>query len=151
MTVPRHTGSRVGPGEPLGVDEAMIHRLVHAFYGKVRTDPALGPIFNGAISDWDVHLARMCDFWSSVMLMTGRFKGNPMAAHIRVGGIRPTHFARWLHLFRQTAAETCPPEVAAVFDAKAQNIARSLQMGIDASQGVLPDRPVSARSVAMES
>jgi hemoglobin len=74
-----------------------------------------------------------------------------MAAHIRVGGIRPTHFARWLHLFRQTAAETCPPEVAAVFDAKAQNIARSLQMGIDASQGVLPDRPVSARSVAMES
>jgi hypothetical protein len=41
--------------------------------------------------------------------------------------------------------------VAAVFDAKAQNIARSLQMGIDASPGVLPDRPVSARSVAMES
>ncbi|HEU4550684.1 MAG TPA: group III truncated hemoglobin, partial [Rhizomicrobium sp.] len=55
-----------------GIDEAMVERLVHAFYAKVRADKDIGPIFNRVIGDnWDVHLSRMCDFWSSVMLMSG--------------------------------------------------------------------------------
>src|SRR4051812_352820 len=93
------------------VTEEAIHTLVHAFYDKIRTDPALGPIFNGAIPEgaWPAHLAKMCDFWSSVTLMTGRFKGSPMQAHVRLGGLRPTHFARWLHLFEATAREVCTP------------------------------------------
>ena len=102
--------ARLAPGGPAGVTEAMIHDMVHGFYGKIRVDPALGPIFNREIGDrWDPHLAKMCDFWSSVLLMTGRFKGAPMAVHVRIPELRPTHFARWLHLFRQTAAEVCPP------------------------------------------
>jgi hemoglobin len=119
------------------VTEEMIHQLVHAFYGKIRRDPALGPIFNRVIApeDWPRHLAKMCDFWSAVTLMTGRFKGSPMQAHIQVGGIRPTHFARWLHLFHQTAQEICPPEAAAVFVEKSQMIARSLQMGLQLAEG----------------
>lgn len=121
------------------VTEAMIHALVHAFYAKVRTDPALGPVFNRAIAadDWPPHLAKMCDFWSSVTLMTGRFKGSPMQAHIQVGGIRPTHFARWLHLFQQTAEEVCPTDAAAIFVEKSQMIARSLQMGLHVASGDL--------------
>jgi len=135
---------RIGPGVAVGITEAMIHALVHGFYAKIRTDPALGPIFNGAIAEdqWSGHLAKMCDFWSSVMLMTGRFKGAPMPAHIRIAEIRPTHFARWLHLFRQTAQELCPPEAAAAFIARAEMIAQSLQYGIAASRGELP--PVRA-------
>ena len=129
---------RTGPGQLLGVDEAMVERLVHAFYARIRVDPALGPIFNRVIDDWDTHLAKMCAFWSAVMLMTGRYSGNPMAAHIKVGGIRPTHFARWLHLFKTTADEVCPPQAAALFDTKARQIARSLEMGIAASQGEPP-------------
>ena len=119
------------------VTEAVIHQLVHAFYARIRTDPALGPIFNRAIAeeDWGPHLAKMCDFWSSVTLMTGRFKGAPMQAHIRVGGIRPTHFARWLHLFQATADEVCPPEAAAIFAEKSRMIARSLQMGLQLAAG----------------
>lgn len=119
------------------VTEAMIHALIHAFYARVRTDPALGPIFNRVIADadWPAHLAKMCDFWSSVTLMTGRFKGTPMQAHIQVGGIRPTHFVRWLHLFQQTAEEVCPPEAAAIFVEKSQMIARSLQMGLHLANG----------------
>ena len=130
---------RVGPGVAVGVTEAMIHELVHAFYAKVRIDPALGPIFNRVIGDgWDEHLAKLCDFWSSVLLMTGRFKGAPMPAHIRLAEIRPTHFARWLHLFRQTAEQLCPPEAAALFVAKSEMIGQSLQLGIAASRGELP-------------
>jgi hemoglobin len=119
------------------VTETMIHTLVHAFYAKIRKDPALGPIFNRVIAeaDWPAHLAKMCDFWSSVTLMSGRFKGSPMQAHIQIGDLRPTHFARWLHLFEQTAHEVCPPEAAAIFVEKSQMIARSLQMGIHLARG----------------
>lgn len=127
------------PGAAVGVTEVMIHGLVHGFYGKVRTDPALGPIFNGEIGDgWDEHLKKMCDFWSSVTLMTGRFKGAPMATHARIENIRATHFARWLHLFRQTALEQCPPDAAQLFISRSEMIAQSLQLGIEAARGVLP-------------
>ena len=37
---------RAGPGEAVGVTEEMIRGVVHAFYGKVRPDPVLGPIFD---------------------------------------------------------------------------------------------------------
>ena len=130
------TLTRVGPGAAVGVTEQMIHDLVHGFYAKIRTDPALGPIFNRVIGEtWDEHLIKMCDFWSSVLLMTGRFKGAPMVAHARIADIRPTHFARWLHLFQETAKQVCPPDAAALFIAKSEMIAQSLQLGIAASRG----------------
>lgn len=138
------TRPRVGPGVAAAVTEQMIHDLVHGFYAKIRTDPALGPIFNRVVRDWDEHLAKMCDFWSSVLLMTGRFKGTPMAAHAGIPDIRPTHFARWLHVFQQTATEVCPPQAAALFVAKSEMIAQSLQLGIAASRGELP--PVSGEA-----
>lgn len=130
--------AQLAPGTAAGVTEEMIQRLVHAFYGKVRKDPALGPIFNRVIADWDEHLAKLCDFWSSVLLMSGRFHGAPMAAHVRLPDIRATHFARWLHLFGETAAEECPPDAAALFLARAEIIAQSLQLGIAAHRGELP-------------
>ena len=119
------------------ITEPLIHEQVHAFYGKIRKDPALGPIFNRVIAEeeWPAHLQKMCDFWSSVMLMSGRFKGSPMQAHVRIGDLRPTHFVRWLHLFEQTAHEVCPPEAAALFVEKSQMIGRSLQMGLQLARG----------------
>jgi hemoglobin len=144
MSEPSETAAasrRVGLGVAAGVDEAMIRRLVHAFYAKVRLDPALGPIFNRQIDNWDEHLAKLCDFWSSVLLMSGRFKGQPMAKHVQLAEIRPPHFARWLELFHQTARELCPPKAAALFCAKADQIGESLQLGIAASRGELPPLP----------
>jgi hemoglobin len=117
--------------EETGIDEARIRVLVHAFYGKVRNDGVLGPIFERVIgADWDGHLAKMCDFWSSVMLLTGRYKGTPMVAHMRLKMVQPAHFERWLELFRQTAVEICPPQAAEAFIMRAENIARSLQLGM---------------------
>ena len=126
---------RMGPGVAVGVDEPMIRRLVHAFYGKVRQDPELGAIFNREVDDWDEHLARLCDFWSSVVLMSGRFKGQPMLVHQRLPDVGAGHFARWLALFQETAAEVCPPAAAALFAAKARQIGESLQLGIAAARG----------------
>ncbi len=140
---------RLGPGVGAGVTEPMIHEVIHAFYRNIRTDPALGPIFNRVIGDdWDAHLAKMCDFWSSVLLMSGRFKGSPMVAHARIADLRPTHFARWLHLFRQTVERLCPPDAAALFVEKSEMIAQSLQMGIAASRGEAPSmHPTAGRPV----
>jgi hemoglobin len=127
---------RAAPGLKVGITEEIIHDVVHAFYAQIRVDPALGPIFNRVIGQaWDTHLARMCDFWSSVLLMTGRFKGTPMQAHVNVGGIRNTHFARWLHLFRQTVESKCTPEAAELFMKKAEMIGESLLLGISTARG----------------
>ncbi len=128
----------ISPGYALGVTEAMIETLVRAFYGKVRADAVLGPIFAAGIADWEPHLHRMFHFWSSVTLMSGRYHGTPMPAHARIAGIGPDHFARWLELFADTAREVCPPEAAALFVDRAQRIAQSLQMGIAVSRGELP-------------
>lgn len=125
----------LAPGHAAGVTEPMIHTLVHAFYARVRLDPALGPIFNGAISDWDAHLEKLCGFWSSVTLMTGRYKGTPMQAHAALPNISGALFDRWLDLFRSTAREICQPDAAALFIDRAERIAKSLELGIALHQG----------------
>lgn len=96
------------PSLDAAVTEAMIHDLVHAFYARVRQDAALGPIFHRAVRDWDAHLSKLCDFWSAIMLGTGRFKGAPVAVHAQLPAVHAAHFAQWLLLFRQTAWEACP-------------------------------------------
>ena len=89
-----------------------IGRLVDAFYAKVREDAELGPVFERAISDWGPHLATMRKFWSSVMLTSGRYKGNPVAVHHRVEGIAYDLFARWLALFDETCRELFDDDIA---------------------------------------
>lgn len=122
-----------------GIDAAMIDRLVRTFYGKVRQDEVLGPVFAARISDWEPHLARMCEFWSSVALMTGIYHGRPMEKHLPLP-VDARHFDRWLRLFGDTAREVCPPAAADHFIERAQRIAHSLEMGIAVSQGVLLPR-----------
>lgn len=108
-----------------------IRALVDAFYAKVRRDPELGPVFETALHGrWDAHLPKMYDFWSSVMNTSGRYKGNPMAAHMRLPPFPPPLFERWLALFTETAQELCAPPLAAEFHAKARRIAESLKLAL---------------------
>src|SRR5947199_10381032 len=119
-----------------GITEAMIERLVRGFYAKVRSDAVLAPVFEARIQDWEPHLARMCAFWSSVALMTGRYHGTPMVKHLPLP-VDAGHFDRWLALFEATAREICSPEAAAHFVERARRIAASLEPGIAGGQGVL--------------
>jgi hemoglobin len=138
---------RIGPGEPLGVTEPMIRTVVHGFYDRVRADPVLSPIFEPIIGDrWTAHLAKMCDFWSSVLLMTGRFKGAPMAIHAAIPRLGPDHFERWLQLFQAAAEDSAPPEAAALFVAKARNIAESLQLSIAFTRGEFPSMAMAKQA-----
>lgn len=136
---PRGPGPRLGPGVAVGIDEGMIRDLVHAFYGRVRLDSVLGPVFERAIGEgWDAHLAKLCDFWSSIMLATGRFQGRPMQAHNRLSDIRSEHFGRWLALFEATAGEVCPRAAAVMFVERSRMIGRSFELGLAVSRGELP-------------
>ena len=119
-----------------GVDDAMIERLVHAFYESVRADPVLGPLFNQRVTDWDAHLERMCAFWSSVALMSGRYHGQPMEKHLPLP-IDARHFDRWLELFEETARRICPASAAGHVIERARRIAESLELGIAGKHGVL--------------
>lgn len=113
------------------VTEAQISALVSRFYERVRLDPELGSLFDSAVRDWPAHLGKLTDFWSSVMLTTGRYKGSPMAAHLRhADGIEPAMFDRWLALWRETARETLEPEDADTAIAKAERIAESLKLAL---------------------
>jgi hemoglobin len=113
------------------ITEGNIAKLVTAFYARVREDEALGPIFNGAIDDWPHHLDKLQAFWSSVLLTSGRYKGQPMIAHVRLEQFMTAeNFARWLALWRETSADLLMPDVAASFQEKAERIAESLQLGV---------------------
>jgi hemoglobin len=118
-----------------GIDEAMIDRLVRRFYARVRTDPILGPIFEARIADWEPHLQRMCAFWSSVALMSGRYHGQPMLVHLPMP-VDARHFDRWLALFEEAAREICPVAAAEHFIERARRIAGSLELGIAFGRGV---------------
>lgn len=122
-----------------GIDEAMIERLVRAFYARARVDPLIGPIFANKVRDWDDHIARLCAFWSSVALMSGRYHGQPLAAHLPLP-IHSRHFDRWLALFAETVRDVCPPAAAAHFLERAHRIAQSLEIGIAAQNGGLQAR-----------
>jgi hemoglobin len=124
-----------------GITEAMIAELVTKFYGRVREDMLLGPVF-GIVQDWNEHLAKLKDFWSSVALMSGRYHGAPMRAHLPLTLIGD-HFDRWLDLFEKTAREVCPPAAAAHFIEKARRIADSFEMASATQAG----RIVSPRHV----
>ena len=116
------------------IDEASVARLVRTFYGRAREDDLIGPIFNRAVADWDHHIGKITDFWSSMMLKTGRYDGRPMRPHL-VLPLTPSHFDRWLLLFEQTARDIFSADVAEAFVIRARRIADSFEMGIATTRG----------------
>lgn len=113
------------------LDDEAIRGVIHAFYGRVRSDDVLGPLFNESVSDWPDHFRRLSDFWSSIMLMSGRYKGNPVAMHLlHADRITPELFQRWLALWTVTTNELLPQPIATAMQAKAMRIARTLQAAL---------------------
>ena len=120
------------------ISDSGIECLVDEFYKKIRLDQQLAPIFNRTIAgDWDSHLATMRDFWLSVMMTAGRYKGNPVAKHLKLDGMEAHLFDRWLALFAETCNDLFEDTVAKAFIAKAERIAASLKIALF----YRPDRP----------
>ena len=107
--------SRPTRGDPLRDADAeeRLRALVFEFYDRVRRDDLLGPVFEDRIGGrWEEHLERMCDFWSSVLHASGRYRGDPVGSHARIPAIAPRHFDRWIDLFEETAHDVLPVEEA---------------------------------------
>lgn len=84
--------------------------LIHTFYGRIREDEMLGPIFNGMIKNWPEHLEKLTDFWETNLTLNRVFRGNPPEAHRRTDRymnhtISMEHFGRWLQIWFATIDE----------------------------------------------
>lgn len=123
------------PTEPGALTDDDLTRVVHAFYERVRDDAQLGPVFAGAVADWPEHLATLSSFWSSVMLQSGTYKGNPMRVHSLLGPelVTPARFARWLELWGETTGELLAPEAALRLQEKAARMAVNLRQAVEAA------------------
>lgn len=126
------------------ITEESIKVLVDSFYEKVRVDSHIGPIFKAVVGEgaqvWKPHLNRMYDFWSSIMLRTGRFHGNPMQKHRELLPFSPDlfssdHFDVWLSLFAQTAREVYSTSISQQFIETSNRIASRLKSVLFAAQG----------------
>lgn len=86
-----------------------IESMVHRFYGRIRADPMLGPIFESRIDDWPYHLDRMVAFWRAVLRSEPTFaiseRGAPPVLHRQIGGLDAAHFERWLTMFGDVVDE----------------------------------------------
>jgi hemoglobin len=132
------------------VTEADLERVVPAFYARVREDALIGPVFNDAIHDWPEHLEKLVAFWSSVMLTTGRYKGSPMAAHLKhLERLTPAMFERWLELWAETTDAMLGGEKAEALQFKAGRIAESLKLALwFRLPGAAPARPAPVNTPA---
>lgn len=78
-----------------------IKLLVNEFYGLVRQDELIGPVFNQVIQDrWPVHLEKMYRFWQTVLLEEHTYEGRPFPPHAQLP-VDKAHFERWVQLFHQ--------------------------------------------------
>lgn len=116
------------------IDEDSVEKLVRTFYDHAQNDDIIGPIFANAVHDWEHHIARISEFWSSVILKTGRYNGRPLPPHLALG-LKNEHFDRWLMLFEQTAREQFPSEAAIIFIDRARRVADSFEMAIATHSG----------------
>lgn len=119
--------------------EEEVVRLVHTFYSKVRNDAVLAPIFESHVVDWDRHLAKMVDFWSSSLRGTARYRGAPMLRHAALPGLTAKLFHRWLALFRDTTQALENAALRERADDLAHRIAGSLWYGYQVRHGAPPD------------
>jgi hemoglobin len=108
-----------------------IKTLVDSFYGKVRVDTLLAPIFNKVIQDrWPEHLEKMYTFWQTVLLEDHTYYGSPFAPHAKLP-LTKQHFDRWLELFFETINEHFEGEKADEARWRANKMAEMFQYKID--------------------
>lgn len=107
--------------------ESDVTVLVNAFYTKVRGDALLFTVFDPIVKDnWDQHLQRMVDFWSTLLLYTKKFTDDPLKKHLPLP-IDKVHFDRWLMLFNKTIDELFKGQIAENAKKRANSIARIMK------------------------
>lgn len=113
------------------IDEVSIKHFVDVFYERIREHDVLGPMFIAMLpKDWQPHLNKLYDFWSSILLTTRRYHGNPVRQHMMIQGLSPQHFELWLELFSETLHDIFSPEIAQDIHNKAFRMGKNMQKAI---------------------
>lgn len=114
-------------------NRADIFLLVTTFYGKIKKDSFIGPVFLEVIpeNEWESHLEKLTDFWETNLFLVRKFKGNPMKAHKDVDAhfnhtIEQKHFGKWLEIWFTTVDELFSGTKAYEAKERARNIASIL-------------------------
>lgn len=108
-------------------DETDVNLLVNRFYIKVRNDGILDVVFAPVIkNNWDVHLKLMVDFWSTLLLYTRKYNGDPLPKHLPLE-ISKEHFDRWIQLFNETVDELFAGVIAENAKKRASSIAKIMK------------------------
>ncbi len=109
-----------------------IHRIVNAFFKKVRKDTLLAPYFaDKSKEDWEAFLPVMYSFWENVLFFSGGYFGNPMQRHMDLNAMRSfseAHYNQWLLLFAAAIDERYAGEKAELMKERARNIATVMQV-----------------------
>lgn len=125
-----------------------IHELVVRFYREVIFDERLGPVFDDvAHADWSVHIPKLVDFWSRVLLGQPGYEGPMLGPHQRVHGMQafdPDLFDRWYSLFVETVDEGWRGPMAEQAKDHAERVARTMAQRV---VGVAWDPPPAATPV----
>lgn len=145
MSQPATTSaSSTAPELHQSITEENIALMVDRFYAGVQQHPTLGPVFNPRLEGrWDTHLSQMKDFWSSVLLRSGRYQGFPLGAHFEVPGIEREHFGDWLELFGETLATVYEQDVAVAIHNIAKQFAQRFTHGLFGHQPGMTILPAS--------
>ena len=107
-----------------------IKLLVNKFYEKVNKDDILAWIFNDLSKvNWKIHLPVMYDFWSTILLGTKNYKGQPFDVHLYLP-VDERHFNRWVTLFEETVDENFSGETAKEAKLRANTISEIFQYKI---------------------
>lgn len=104
-----------------------VSKLVRTFYGRIRKDVYLAPIFEKHINNWDEHLEHLTDFWENSLFMKGTYHGNPLKVHEKVDAkegytINEQHFGIWLNHWIQTIDDLFSGERASILKLRARKM-----------------------------
>lgn len=129
------------------VDAEAIHVMVHIFYGRIRSHPRLGEIFERRLDGrWEEHLPKMEAFWQSVLLKNGAYKGKPVPAHLKQKELVSSDYGEWLGVFRPVVEDLFEPDLADEIIAVAERIAQSLWLATFGSPGATPPAELSSQT-----
>ncbi|MEL0437163.1 group III truncated hemoglobin [Phycobacter sp. K97] len=112
------------------VTRTEIDRVVGVFYARIRSHPALGPVFAAHVSNWPEHEDKIARFWRNAILRDKCYSGNPMRVHVTRPDVRAEHFPQWLALFHEVLQAELPAQTAASWGALADRIGEGFRTGV---------------------
>ena len=103
--------------------------LVMRFYTKVLKDEVISSFFIEKLGAdmkntlWQKHIILLSDFWYTISLGKGDYRGNPFGPHLLIEGLKRESFESWLKIFFLTVDNIYTQEIALKFKEKSTIIA----------------------------